>query len=461
VESLGPEDTVLLQVETDPAQLQIGAVCRFEGPPLRDRRGALRFDRIRAQVDARLHLSPRFRQRLRRIPFGLGRPVWADDERFDLGHHVRSASLGGAGGDRELDDFVGRLLEEPLDQERPLWEMWVVDGLDDGDVAVVLRVNHVLADGLSLLDAAMLLLDQEPRRRVDRAVPWEPQPPPGGARLLASGAADRLRHGASLVAGTAGWAVDPRRWGDPVKWVRTFTDAVPSTAPTLPMTRPVGRRRSFASTSLPMPALVAAKRAHGVTLNDVVLEVTTGGLRRVLGAEGLARLEGRRPRALVPVGTTGVAAGDVGNRFSMMVTDLPVDLDDPVERLRVLHRSTAHAKSTGQAGLVPPLFSLVDVLPLPAVAAIGSWLLPRQPFVNLAVTNLPGGRTPMYLLGGRLDRLAPFITGIGNVALVVGVLSYVDELGVGVTVDPDVAGDPRRLVEAIHAAGSELIGAGT
>ncbi len=460
-ESLSAEDATLL-CATDPvAQLQIGAVCFFDASPLRHADGTLRVDDLRSHIEANLHRSPRFRQRVAPIAFDAARPVWLDDDRFDISNHVRATTLPTPGGSDGLRSFVAGLLSAPLEADRPLWEMWLIDGVDDERVALVLRVHHVMADGLSLLDAVLLMLDPEPRDHGAESREWSPEPPPGADRLLFEALTARTRHQAEMALGalrSLGTMVDPRRALGGARAVAGAIASGPSTAPALPLNGPVGPRRDFTWASLSMPELLEVKRANGTTLNDVVLAVVTGALRRHLGAARSDRLAERPPRVLVPVGAAHAApTGETSNEFSMVVVDLPIANGDPLGQLAEVHAQMERRKQGGQPSATSSLFSLIDLVPLPLLRRIGPLALSRQPFVNTAVTNVPGSRVPMYLLGAEMQQLHPIVTGVGNIALIIGVLSYVDHLGVGVTVDPDVVGDPDALIDDIRAAASELI----
>jgi WS/DGAT/MGAT family acyltransferase len=448
-EPVSCEDATLLCATTPEAQLQIGALCRFDGGPLRDAAGRLRVDDLHAHVASRLHLIARFRQRIRRVPLDLTRPVWVDDTHLDLTRHLRTATLPAPGGPEELRRFVAGLLGRPLDPAHPLWDLWAIDGADGGDVYVVLRAHHALADGLSLLRAAIALLDLEEHPAPGPTPPpWHPAEAPDPVTMLAGALVDRGAAQVRLAAGLAREALDPRRVAGVAAGMLGALRSPPRTAAVLPLTGRVGTRRDFVWASLPFGPLHDLAHRRGVTLNDVVLAAVTGALRRVLGADAAGDLAGRPPRVLVPMGDTAGSGG--GNVFSFVVTDLPVHLDDPAAVVARIHDDMEARKSSGQSAEVLSLFSVVDVLPVPVLRRLGPEVLARQPFVNLAVTNLPGSELPLHLLGSRLRELHPIVTGVGNIACIVGVLSYLDDLGVGITVDPDVVPDPERLLAALR-----------
>jgi diacylglycerol O-acyltransferase / wax synthase len=461
-EPLSPEDATLLCATPPEAQLQIGALCRFEGEPLRDPDGRLRFDDLHTHVAGRLAHIPRFRQRIHRVPLDLARPVWVDDTDFDLDRHLRRATLPAPGGADELRRFVGDLLGQPLDTAHPLWDLWLIDGLDDGqggDVAVVLRAHHVVADGLSLLRAAIALLDVEPTPPpTPPAAPWKPRATPGPAWLALEGIAGRTRRQVEVAAGAARTVLDPRQLVGLVRSTAATLLAPPRPAPRVPLVGRVASRRDFLWTSIDLGPLHEAARRLDAKVNDLVLAAVTGAVREVVGPATAATLVSNPPKVLVPVGDT--SANGTGNSFSFVVTGLPVHLDDPVEVIGSIHSAMEQRKSSGQSDEMRSLFSAVDVVPVGILRLIAPEVLARQPFVNLAVTNVPGSPDPLYLRGARLVEMHPIITGVGNIAAIIGVLSYCDELGVGLTVDPDVVSDPDHLLGALRDSFDAVVAAG-
>lgn len=453
-EPVSQADATLLCAEDPSAQLQIGALCFFEGAPLRDDQGRLRIDDLRTHVAARLAGSPRFRQRIAPVPFDVARPAWVDDEHFDVVRHIHAARLPGAGEDHDLRRFVNDILDTRLDPAHPLWDMWFIDGLADGRVAGLLRVHHVMADGLTLLDAALLVLDMEPQADPEEPATWTARAAPCPAELLVRSLADRARHQLGFALSTPRMLLDPRWMLGAARTLVGLRYVRSSTAPALPITARIGPHRDVSWASLPMADLLAVKRARGTTLNDVMLAIAAGAVQKHLDDTELDR----RPRVLVPVGNVGAdEQGSAGNRFSMIVADLPVDLDDPADRLACLHDQMTTAKASQQASAASNVFSVVDLMPLRLLRTLAPEALARQPFVNLALTDLPGSRAPGYLLGARLESLHPIVTGAGNLAVIIGVLSYVDQMGVAITVDPDVVSDPDHLMASFREAADELI----
>jgi len=463
-ERLSAQDSVLFCSQAASASLQIGALALFEAGPLLDDDGHVRLDDLRERLVDRLDAVPRFRQRLTRVPFDLDRPVWEDDPRFDIAEHVRSTAIPAPGGPEELRGLVSRLLETPLDADRPLWELWFVEGVEDDRVGVVVKASHVMADGMALLEFALTLLDADPDGEERPHSRWRPAPTAGSAVLTA----EAMRHRGGDLLSLAGRSlramVRPDRVTGELRVLTQAAMTMLTRAPALPVTAPVGGRRDFAWLNLPLEKLERVKGAHDVTLNDVVLAIVTGALRHYLLARGDS-VEGTRPRVLVPVSThapgTGAHGGDgTTNRFSFFTVTLPVLVDDPVVQLRAIHTETTQAKDEHQTSIVPALFTIADLVPVALLRGVAPPVIAHQPFVNLAVTNLPGSPTPLYLSGARLVDLHPFITVTGNLGAIIGVISYTDRLGVSITVDPDVVPDLDALVEAIEIASAELISQG-
>lgn len=454
-EWLGPQDSTLWCAETDDAPLQVGALCLFEAGPLLDRRGRLRLSDLRQHGQAALAHVPRLRQVMVPPPFAVGRPAWIDDPHFDPDRHLRTTTLPPPGGREQLRRFVREVLETPLDRDRPLWEFWVVDGVQGGRIAVLPKFSHLAADGIALLTFALSLLDDHPRRRPRSSTqPWVPAPAPGALRLFREALVEDARRRVATLAGVAGAVARPDRLV--LRATRTVRAAhgmlVP--APRLPMTGPVGRRRDFAWVSLPIDDLRAVAYAHGATLNDVVLALVADAVAVEMARTDTLHGTGS-PRALVPV-STHVGESGMANSFSLMVTGLPVGNMSTAARVDAVHAQTQRAKSSGQVEFGPMLFRIESLIPPALLRAVVPPLLRHQPFVNLAVTNLAGSPVPLYLLGSRLLEVYPFITLTGNIGVIVGALSHEHQLGVSVTTDPDLGIDVAAFARDIESAAAAL-----
>jgi WS/DGAT/MGAT family acyltransferase len=456
VEHLSPEDATVWCVQADDAPLQIGGVALCEAAALRDASGTVAIDRIRRHLDSVLTRSaPRFRKVLRRVPLGQGL-VWVDDEHFDIARHLRLVALPAPGSEVQLREFVARLLEAPLAPDRPLWELWVVDGVAGDRVALVPRVSHVLGDGMAVLGLMLAFFDPEPLAHDDVLPDWSASPAPRAAALLARAVVARWRRDAQTFVRVGRTLVAPAKVLTGLPQVVSAGASILRLAPSLAFTRPVGPRRDVIWLRLPLADLERVKRAEGVKLNDVVLAVVAAGVSAYAVAAGGPA---RPMRGVVPLSLHGTnPVGELENRFSMLFVDLPA-VADPLEGLRLVGEETARRKGSLQAALGTSLLTLGGLLPQRLLRAVGPALLHHQPFANVVVTNLAGSRRPVYLLGARLLEMYPFVTVTANLGITVGAVSYDDTLGLGITVDADAVPDVLELARCVERAAHELVAA--
>jgi diacylglycerol O-acyltransferase len=454
---LSGQDAYFLYRETAGALMHTlkVAVCEPPEPPLGEAA-------LLASVEGHLHLLPPLRRRLVPVPLGFHHPVWIEDPAFDLRAHVRRAALPAPGGARELDAFVGGIASLPLDRTRPLWELWEVGGLAGGRVAYVLKLHHALADGV----ASAALISHSAARDPDSRPPaperaWEPEPLPRAWRLLADASRDHLRQLARLpdlvrrsLRGAR--AARRRRRGaaapPPALW----------DAPKLRFNRALGPERIYASATLPLAPLRRVKDALGATVNDVVLALCAGALRRNLVARG--ELPERALSASVPVSADpgGAALRLAGNRVAYLLTALPTQVADPVLRVRAVREVTAEAKLELELGGRALTFEWMDYLP----PLLYTWLrrgharlrladsLP--PPSNLVVSNVPGPRETLYWSGAKLVELysiGPLSEGIG---LNFTVWSYRDALHVAALACREQVPDLREIVASLGAELAQL-----
>lgn len=457
LEHLSPEDATLWCVQAADAPLQLGGLALCDGAALRGVDGAVAIDRLRRHLEVRLSAVPRFRMLLTSAPLGQGL-VWVDDPHFDMARHMRLVALPRPGSEEQLRELVSRLLETPLSPDRPPWEFWVVEGVVGDRVALLPRFSHVMGDGMAMLAMVLSMFDLEPTDHDDEPALWHPGPGPGYVPMLGGAVLARWRRRAGTLLDVAGALASPVRVTRRTMRLTGAAASILKPAGRTPFTRPVGPRRSFAWVDLPLADLDAVKRAEGVKLNDVVLEVVTGAVTRFLADSGAAT---QRLRAVVPVSTHGSnPAGEVENRFSMMFVDLP-DAEDPLERVRRLHAETARRKASLQTSVATTVLALGGLLPQRLLRAVGPRLLHHQPFVNVVVTNMPGPRQPLYLLGSRVHSMYPFVTVTANIGVTVAVVSYEDSLGVGITADADAVPDVSALTRAVVHATADLVRAAT
>lgn len=454
---LTAQDTAFLRIERPNQPQHVGSLSYLEGAPLRDDRGRLRIEELRAFIDSRLHLVPRLRQRLMFVPFGQGRPIWVDDDHFDIDYHVRLTALPRPGDEAQMLDQMSRIQSQALDRDRPLWEMWIVDGVMDDRVALILKTHHTLGDGIANVDLGMALLDLEPTPSpVDEAArAWDPVPAPSPNRLLADSVLDQIRRPTRWARAANAAVRAPvqaaTRVADVGRTLLTFADA-PAPAP---WNVPVTRHRRWTVARVSMDEVRETKRRAGCTLNDVVVAACAGALRSFLDDHAEAT-DDRVLKAMVPVSRRLESEhGDtLGNRVSLIVVDLPVGEADAPARLRNVHEQTSELKSSGLVDGAEAIIELADGL-TPIAAPLTRYVSSKIP-MNLVITNIPGPPVTLYLRGARLLETFPYVEVVDNEGLTIAVVSYEGQLLFGLTSDRDVIPDLGRLAELVEKEFGEL-----
>ena len=435
--------------------MHVGAVLIFEGPP------PAREDFL-AQIDSRLHLVPRYRQKLAFPRFEMGRPVWVDDPRFNLGYHVRHTALPAPGGVEQLRQLAGRIFSQRLDRSKPLWEVWLVQGLEDNRFALINKTHHALVDGVSGVDLATVLFDVSPvpEERSLQEEDWIPAPEPTQAELIAEGVKGALRTPAD-VAGSLMKAVrDPggtaRAAREAAEGIGEIVWAGLNPAPETPLNVPIGPHRRVWWVRGSLADFKAIKDARGGTVNDVVLAVVSGALGRWLRTRGV-RTEGLELRALVPVSIRAAGAErELGNQIAAMRGPLPVYATDPIDRLEIVKESMGHLKQSKQALGAEVIAGLNDFAP-PTLLAQASRLNFSTRLFNLIVTNVPGPQFPLYLLGRELQELAPVAFLPEDHALAVAIMSYNGCVDFGLLGDYDAMPDLDVFADYLEDALAELM----
>ena len=411
--------------DVDPdSSMVIGSLAVLAGP-------APRLEELRALVEQRLPLAPRYRQRVRRSFLGLRAPSWEDQAGFDLRRHVRRAAVPAPGGEAELAELVGRTMADRMDRDHPLWDVTLVEGLTGGRWGLLCRIHHALADGVS--GTAML--------RVVYDIPDEAAPASVGLRKPPGTPLRRL----------AGAAVDAGRGG-----LFLGTALIPVHGPSV--TGPIRLGRRYAWTSVPMASVQERRRDLHVTVNDVALAAVTAGFRALLVHRGIEP-HPRAVRSLVPVsawGDNGVDGPD--NRVTFMLADLPVEVEHPVDRVRVVHELVTRLRHTGEPEAGVMAQQLISAVPYPLVenATRLALRLPHH-HVSTVTTNVPGPRQPLSCLGRQVEQMLPYVPIADRVCIGVAMFSYCGELTFGVTSDLDVT-DLDVLVEGIEAGWWSLVG---
>lgn len=463
-ERLSAQDAMFLHVEDDHQPMHVGSLALFEGGPFFDESGRFRLDDARALIASRLHLVPRFRKRLMTVPFDQGRPVWVDDDRFDLAYHVRLTALPRPGSEEQLKALMGRVQAQQLDRRRPLWELWFVEGVAGERVAIIQKTHHCLVDGISGVDVATVLLDLEPTPPVIEPRAWDPEPPPSAAQLLVESMVERVTDPVEAARSVRAALRGPRQLADRAAAVgRALTTAAAAPAPRAPWNESITPHRRFETARIPFDLVRSVKdRAAGlavegerITVNDVVVAACAGALRRFLQSRDVP-VDGLVLRAMVPVSVRSEAErGTLGNRVSMMVADLPVGEPDPAERLRGVHASIRSARESGQALGAQTIISMLDYAP-PTLLSMASRLTVRSRAVNLTITNVPGPQFPLYCAGARMLEAFPYVPIVEGQGLTVGIVSYDGQLAFGLTGDRDLLPDLAVLGEGVEKSFAEL-----
>jgi diacylglycerol O-acyltransferase / wax synthase len=449
-------DAQFLYMERPTAHMHVGGVSVLDPSTKPD--GPLLFDDLKSLVLRRLHLVPRFRQKVVFLPMNVGRPMWTDDTRFDIDFHMRRASLPSPGGHKELADFVQRVHSRPLDRTKPLWEIYFIEGLEGGLIAIYSKTHHAMIDGVSGLDIASVLFDFTPAPREVEPEEWTPEKEPSTAELMRKWVVDSVTHPIEAMAHQASGAVQTPM--SLVSRVRTAVGSVQQMlgsgmAPASPFNVPIGPNRRFSFTDVPVDDAKAVKNALGGTVNDVILTGVAGMLRRVLIARGEPTTN-LSMRAMVPVSTRDESQKmALGNRVSMFFIDLPVGDMEPAERLHRITAETRNFKESGQAIGAASIMGLTRWAP-PTLHALAARLVVRQRFANLVVTNVPGPQVPLYLLGARLEGMYPLMNLTETMALMVAITSLSGNMGFGFTGDWDAVPDIDDLPDHLQASMSEL-----
>lgn len=453
MQRLSPLDVTFLHVEDDVSHMNIGLVGVFEGP-------VPPHDELLMRIEPSFESAPRYRQRVRGVPLAAGRPVWHDDPHFAPGYHVRRTALPAPGGDAELRALVGRVMSQQLDRARPLWELWVVEGLADGRWGVIAKFHHAMVDGISgsSLIGALLDAERDPPKRA--AARWEPAPEPGGRAMLAAALADRAGQTLGELRGGLEALARPRRLAgralDTARGLTGFGELLRA-PPASALNGPLGPHREWAWARASLADVREIRAAHEdhLSVNDVVLAAIAGGLRAVLWSAG-------RPvdsvRTMVPVSVrAGGQEGVPDNRVSAMFAELPLAIEDPAERLRAVAAEMRRLKASHETDAGQVLTSAGELAPEIALA-FGWRIATRLPQrgVNTVTTNVPGPQRPLFLAGRRMLEAFPYVPLGGHVRLGTAIYSYDGTIAFGVTGDADAPLRALDLCTGIEAAMAEL-----
>jgi len=450
-------DATFLHLESGGAHMHVASVLTFAGdaPPYEDLLDA---------IESRLHLVPRYRQKLAFVPYGQGRPKWIDDPHFNVGYHVRHTALPRPGTDAELKRLAGRLFAQPLDRSKPLWELWLVEGLKGDRFALISKTHHALVDGVSGVDIVSVLFDAapDPEPPLDPPPAWVPRPEPSSSELLGEALLERATVPAEAVRGLRALTRAPRQVAgkaiEAAAGVGALAWAGVRPAPASRFNVPIGPHRRYTWIDADLDGFKAIKNGLGGTLNDAVLAAVTLALGAYLRRNG-DDTEGLVLRAMVPVSVRiDSERGALGNRVAAMYAPLPVGLTDPKAVFAEVHTAMGNLKQSGQAVGAQRLTEIADFAPT-TIMTQAARLQARQRLFNLVVTNVPGPQVELYLLGRPLVGLYPVVPLAQRQALGIAIMSYHGRLGFGLLGDydampdlEDLGDDLERAIDALSVA---------
>jgi len=466
---LSPLDVSFLYFEEPTTPMHVGGVAVFKEPA-----SGFDHDRLVDLISHRIAFVPRYRQRIRWVPGRLANPVWVDDENFDVNYHVRRSALPRPGDDAQLAELVARVQSRRLDRSRPLWEMYLVEGLSDGRFAIITKTHHAMVDGIGAVDIGQVILDTSPEPRDRPADSWRPSAEPSWMELVAGAVAETLRRPTAAVDTVRGGITEVRHTGGRLLGaagglLAAATSAARS-APGSPLNAEIGEQRRYAMVSLDLDDHRRIRTAHGgidhtLSVNDVVLATVAGALRAWLLTRGEKVVPATTVRALVPVSVRPLAEDDDGpvsgaptNRVSSYLIDLPVGEPSAVMRLhQVSYRMQAH-KETGQAVGAAALAGLAGFSP-PTLHALGARVASglSKRWFNTLVTNVPGPQQPLYASDARMLAAFPVVPLAKGQALSIGLTSYDGGVFYGLNADREAMPDVDVLAESLQDALAELL----
>jgi WS/DGAT/MGAT family acyltransferase len=450
-------DSSFLHLERDATHMHVGACSIFEGdaPPYLE---------FVDEIGARLHLIPRYRQRLAFVPLAQGRPVWVDDPHFQITYHVRHTALPRPGDERQLKRLAGRVFSQALDRARPLWELWLVEGLSGNRFALLSKTHHALVDGVSGVDIASIMFDTapDPAPVGPPSSPWVPRPLPTDTQLLADALVERATMPTEVVRGVRRTLRAPRqvaeKLGESLVGLGAMTWAGLQPAPRSLFNVHIGPHRRFTWVQADLDDFKAVKNSLGGTVNDVVLATVSGALGRYMRLHH-EPTDDLVLKAMVPVSVRADAErGALGNRVAAMWAPLPVGVGDPVERLRTIGEAMDGIKESGQAVGAQVLTGLSGFAPT-TIMSQAARLQARQRLFNLVVTNVPGPQMPLYVLGRELQAIYPMVPLAQNTALGIAIMSYNGTMNFGLNGDYDALADIEVLADELRSAIEELTAA--
>jgi diacylglycerol O-acyltransferase len=459
VDRMSPLDATFLHIEDGVNHMHIASCARFEGP-------APSYESLVELFRGKLPLVPRYRQKVRFVPGAIGRPVWVDDPHFRIDYHIRHTALPPPGSDDDLRNLMGRLMSQQLDRNRPLWEVWMVEGLADGSWALISKVHHCMVDGISGTDLMALILDASREPSPSVADDWTPAPEPSDADLIRDAIGETLASPTEMARWVRSGLRRPRRVlaevGEVLQGAKAMGQALRPNVP-LSIEGTIGPHRRWAWARTSLTEVKQIRKTLGGTVNDVVLAAITSGFRDLLLSRG-DEIDGVVVRTLVPVSVRGSDDHTANNQVSGMIAELPVGIADPVERLHAIHEQMAGLKDSHQAVAGSALVDMAGFAP-PMLLSMGLrtavTVMRRMPqrSVNTVTTNVPGPQIPLYACGREMLEYFPFVPLSQGVRTGVAILSYNGNVAFGVTGDWDTVPDVALLADGIERGMQELLSA--
>jgi WS/DGAT/MGAT family acyltransferase len=463
-ERLSILDRTFLDLESPETHMHVAGVMIFDAAPFAAPAGGIDIERIRRYVASKLHQIPRYRQRIARVPVE-NHPVWVDDHRFNLDYHVRHTALPRPGGEEQLKRLAGRIMSQQLDRGKPLWELWIAEGLEGNRFAAISKTHHCMIDGVAAVDLATVLLSASPEAAIGEIPPWHPRPAPSRREL--AGAEARRRITAPLTLGRAalGAIRNPR---EIVETALNVTEQISAVTETLGagfspasdslFNQPIGPHRRFDWTAFDLSEVKRVKNRLGGTVNDAVLAIVAGAVGSFLRKRGVApeQIAALDFRAMVPVSLRPLSQrGTLGNRIASWAARLPIAETDPRRRLQTIRQVTGDLKQSRQA-MGAEALATVSEWTVPTLLSLAMRLAARARSFNLTVTNVPGPQIPLYMAGARMQAAYPLGPLFENQALNIALLSYDSHLHWGFNADYDVLPDLADFCAAIRASFEEL-----
>ena len=459
MDRMSPTDAGFYYAESENTPLHVGSVAVFEGP-------APSYGDVVRLLMGKLPLVPRYRQRVRRVPLDLGRPLWVDDPHFQILYHVRHTAVPSPGGEEQLRNLAGRVLGQRLDLAKPLWELWLVEGLEDGRWALISKVHHCMVDGIAGTDLMQLMFDLTPDATHGEPQDWTPQRNPSSLEVVAGAVQDAVTHPLRELTRLSGSEGVRGAGRSAVRAGRTLATGVPSMARQLatPTARslngPIGPHRRWAWTDADFDELKGIRTALGGTVNDVVLAAITRGFRDLLERRGSLR-QGLVVRSMVPISVRQAdQRGQLDNQISAVFVDLPVGEPDPVARLASVRRQMDEHKKVLQAVDARSIIAMGDfVAPTLLSMGVRAALNAGQMWCQAVTTNVPGPRVPLYVLGRRMCSAHAYVPIAGGTRVSIGIFSYLKTMTFGINADFDAFPDVDVLSGGIRRGIDELVAA--